>query len=145
MVNPIIELYRRKQNNIQTIGTCVVLINSVPVFNSVSLEPGWNNNTVGKSCVPKDMYEVVLEWSEKYERLLWEIKGVPNRSEAKFHSLNYYFDSEGCPGLGFKFKDINHDGFLDIIKSVDTMKLFHKALSGYKKATLIIKGDSNIN
>jgi len=146
MSKPIVEIYRRHQNTTQTMGTCTILMeNDVPTFASLSLEPGWNNNEVSKSCVPIGIYELVWEHSPKYKRMLWEIKGVPGRSEAKFHPLNYYYDSEGCVGLGVRPIDMNKDGHLDITSSRDTIEDFHAALKGHTKALLIIKGKPGCN
>lgn len=137
---PVIEIFRDSQNNKQTLSTCKVVIDNQPMFASVALERGWKGNQSNISCIPMGTYEVVLEFSPRFNQDLWEIKGVPNRSECKFHSSNYWYQLNGCVALGRRPSDIDKDGYLDVTSSKSTMKDFHKSLKGYKKAILIIKG-----
>lgn len=142
----IIKEHRFIQDHNQTMGSCVVLgDNSQPLFASLLLTRGWRNNKKNESCVPINTYKVVKEWSNKYKRMLWELKGVPNRSEVKFHPLNYYFDSEGCNGLGRRPKHLNNDKYLDLTDSRKTINDFHKALEPFDEAILIITGEPNIH
>ena len=131
-------IFRDKNNNLQTLGTCIVKIDGEYVFKSESLERGWLDNKQRVSCIPADEYELVFEYSDRFKRKLWEIKGVKGRSECKFHALNYSRDSEGCIGLGNARKDIDKDGLLDITSSVNTMKKFHHVLRWETKALLKI-------
>ena len=64
------------------------------------LEEPWRDNEPNVSCIPTGIYEVVREWSNKFQTELFEIKGVPGRSESKFHKGNTVDDTEGCPLLG---------------------------------------------
>ena len=145
MTKPIIEINRIFQDNNQTSGVCTVFDNdNFPLFSSLSLERGWMDNKRNISCIPSGTYKVVLEYSNRFDRLLWEIKDVDNRSECKFHSANYFYQLNGCVSLGLKYKDINNDGYRDITNSVETMRGFSEALKGYTEAVLIIKGDENI-
>jgi len=113
----------------QTLGACTVFNGAgMPVFSALSLERGWNDNQPRISSIPKGKYRVVLEWSEKFQRDLWEIKGVVGRSETKFHSANYWFQLNGCIALGLKLKKINSDAYFDITNSKNTMSAFHDAL-----------------
>jgi len=84
------------------------------------------------------MYKVVLEYSNRFKTDLWEIKGVENRSECKFHAANYWYQLNGCIALGSRLADINKDGYNDITSSKNTMKAFHKALENDTEALLII-------
>lgn len=54
-------------------------------------------------CIPDGTYEVVFEYSNRFKRKLFEIKGVPNRSETKFHLGNHIDCSEGCILVGKQF------------------------------------------
>ena len=135
---PKIKITRHKQDTTQTLGICSVIIGNIPLFSSICLERGWRNNEQNVSCIPLGEYEVVLEYSPKFETMLWEIKGVIDRSECKFHTANYWHDLNGCIALGSEVGDINSDGYNDVLHSGDTMKSFHKALHRYKKAILII-------
>lgn len=135
-----IEINRQWQDNNQTLGLCTVYNeDNKPVFSSISLERGWQDNKKNISCIPPGEYTVVLEWSPRFNTMLWEIKGVPNRSECKFHAANYWFQLNGCIALGQKIKDINKDGYNDVTSSRNTMKAFHTALKNSTKAILVVK------
>lgn len=140
-MKPTIIIYRYWQDFNQTLGACTVLDpQDRPLFSALSLERGWRNNEQSVSCVPLGEYKVVLEWSPRCQKMLWELKDVPNRSECKFHASNFWFQLNGCIALGRATTDINHDGYFDVTSSASTMKAFHKALEGYQEATLIIRG-----
>lgn len=146
MKRAIIKVHRIWQDENQTSGNCTVLIDNFPVFASLSLERGWQNNKRNVSCYPAGIYIVKLEWSEKFSQKLWEVKGVPNRSECKFHSASHWFDLNGCTSLGLDYySDFNKDGYRDLKKSRLTMDSFHKALEGYKEAVLIITAEPNVH
>lgn len=143
MKRAIIKETRYIQDENQTMGSCVVLgDNNQPIFASLLLTRGWLNNQSNVSCLPIGVYPVVKEWSEKYKRDLWEVKETGPRSEIKFHPLNYYFDSEGCNGLGRRPKYLNKDKYLDLTDSRNTINDFHKALAPFDEAILIITADS---
>lgn len=147
-MTPIIKIQRLWQNANETFGVCTILgDNDMPLFASLCVERGWRNNKKSISCIPKGSgpYTVVLEYSNKFEKNLWEIKGVPNRSECKFHAANYWHQLNGCIALGRRPADINNDGYMDVTSSTKTMKDFHKALREYNKALLIITGKLTIN
>ena len=143
MKRAIIKEIRYIQDDKQTMSSCVVLSdNNQPLFASLLLTRGWRNNEANVSCLPIGTYPVVFEWSNKYQRKLWEVKNTGSRSEIKFHPLNYYFDSEGCNGLGRRPKHLNSDKYLDLTDSANTIKDFHKALEPFDEAILIITADS---
>ena len=98
------------------------------LFSCVSLERGWNDNKQNESCVPLGNYKCVKEYSDKFNKDLWELKDVPNRSECKFHSANYWHELNGCIALGLQVIDINNDGKKDITRSKQTMDIFHEIL-----------------
>ena len=133
-----IELFRLEYEKKQTLGECAITQNGKDIFLSKSLERADNNNQRNISCIPSGEYLCVLEYSNKFDCDLWEIKGVPNRSECKFHSANYWHDLNGCIALGSEFVDINNDGFRDVLNSKNTMKKFHKVLEGVKEIQLIV-------
>lgn len=108
------------------------------IFDCKTLERGWVNNENRISCLPDGIVKVVWEWSDKFERMLWEIKGVEPREECKFHVMNYWFEGNGCIGLGNNRKFIDGDAIMDITSSRDTMKKFHKALDGQTEFQLEI-------
>ena len=133
-----IEIFRLEYEKKQTLGECAIIDNGKEIFLSKSLERADNNNQRNISCIPQGEYLCVLEYSNKFDCNLWEIKGVPNRSECKFHSANYWRDLNGCIALGDKFMDINNDGFRDVLNSKNTMKEFHKVLEKLTEIQLIV-------
>lgn len=103
-----------------------------------SLERGWLNNQRNISCVPQGVYPLVLEWSNRFKTELWELKNVPNRSECKIHSANFWDDLNGCISPGLDLRDINGDGLLDTTSSRAALKKFHEVMIGFKKAEIRI-------
>ncbi len=140
MSEPIVKIKRDWQDKNQTLGKCSVYdSDNKPLFSSLSLERGWRGNQKSISCIPLGEYDLVLEYSNRFKTNLWEIKKVPNRSECKFHSANYWFELNGCIALGCSLLDINKDGYNDVTSSKNTMKAFHKSLKEFNKVKLIIE------
>ena len=135
----LVKIRRDYQDKVQTLGTCVVFgEDKKPIFSAISLERGWNDNAKNISSVPVGIYRVVLEYSNKFKRYLYELKGVKNRTECKFHSANYWYQLNGCIALGKSVADMNHDGYNDITSSRSTMRNFEKAIGGDAEFLLII-------
>ena len=128
-----------------SLGNCIVYNNECDrVFKSVSLERGWVNNQNSISCIPEGIYDLELEYSPKFKQELWEIKGVQNRSECKFHVANYWWQLNGCIALG-KYEDkLDNDPVMDVAASGITMERFHNALNGQTRAILKIFNVKNI-
>lgn len=108
-----------------------------------TLERGWRDNKSNISCVPEGSYDLKLEYSPRFKKDLWELYGVPNRSECKFHAANYWRQLNGCIALGSEHTDIDGDGDPDVKSSRIVMKEFHKLMSDDKIAKIIIKNDIN--
>jgi len=142
-----INIHRWNQNDKQSSGVCTIVDNQkMPLFTAVSLERGWLENKQGVSCIPGNYsYILLYEYSDKFKKHLWEIKGVYNRSECKFHSANYWKDLNGCVALGEIFTDMNNDGYKDVTSSKDTMKKFHKVLEPYQKYAIILNITTEAN
>ena len=104
----------------------------------VCLERGWQDNKSNISCVPTGNYELKLEYSPRFQCSLWELKGVPNRSECKIHSANYWHQLNGCIAPGERFAHIDGDGDLDVTNSRKTLDYFHKQMTG-NSARITIK------
>jgi len=85
-----------------------------------------------------------LEHSPKFRKKLWEIYGVPGRSETKFHVANYWHQLNGCIALGNNRRYIDGDAVLDVTSSRDTMKAFHEAMDGHTQAILIVQDVRNL-
>lgn len=124
-----IKINRFYQNTNQTMGVCTVFDNdNIPRFSAISLERGWRNNETNISCVPVGEYSLCLEHSNRFKKLLWELKDVPNRSECKFHSSNFWHELNGCIALGSQSLNIGGDKELDVINSKETMTRFEDTL-----------------
>lgn len=144
MIN-IVKLHRYNQDIIQSLSICTIIdCDNNPLFTSIALERGWLGNRTDVSCIPSGTYEVVLEWSDKFQTKLWEVKGVPNRTECKFHSANYWNQLNGCISLGRRPRFLNSDRYLDVTGSKNTMKDFHRVLKNETKFTLVITTEPNI-
>ena len=100
------------------------------IFKAESLERSYKDNRRNVSAIPVGTYPLMLEYSNRFRKDLWEIYNVPNRSECKIHAANYWFQLNGCISLGKNRKDLNGDGFADVTSSRQTMALFHKAMQG---------------
>jgi len=133
-----IEIFRLEYEEKQTLGECVIFENEIELFSSKTLERADNNNQRNISCIPSGVYKCKLEYSAKFKKELWEIKGVLNRSECKFHSSNYWHDLSGCIALGTSYIDIDKDGFRDVLDSRETMMGFHFVLDELREVELII-------
>lgn len=124
----------------QSLGIMTLLDNELnPIFTSMSLERGWLDNKPNESCVPVGEYDCVLEYSPRFKKDLWELKGVPNRSECKFHASNYWNQLNGCIALGDTAENIGRDFRLDVTNSGKTMDTFHRLLRNEKQIKVIIQ------
>tara|TARA_R110000803_G_scaffold61223_1_gene120958 strand:+ start:618 stop:1025 length:408 start_codon:yes stop_codon:yes gene_type:complete len=133
-----LEILRQEYLEKQTLGFLYIVDGDI-AFSCNTLELPWKENKQNISCVPTGEYKCKFEYSDRFNRYLWELKDVPNRSECKFHSANYFRQLNGCIALGDSFKDIDGDGWRDVSNSVETMRKFHNELNGLTEITLIIK------
>jgi len=97
------------------------------------------DNKPNESSVPVGEYDCVLEYSPRFKKELWELKGVPNRSECKFHASNFWNQLNGCIALGDTAENIGRDFRLDVTNSGDTMNTFHRLLRNEKQIKVIIQ------
>lgn len=79
-----------------------------------SVEPHWEYNARGKSCIPAGEYlmalrasPIVARTSGKEFHAGWEIAGVPDRSLIMIHPGNWASDSNGCVLVGRAHTVIN--------------------------------------
>lgn len=110
------------------------------IFECKTIELEWKNNTVNQSCVPAGFYNIEWEYSSKFNEYLWELKGVPGRSEAKIHVANYYTQIQGCIAVGDMHICINSDPYPDVRNSRNTLNRLHKTLSGQTLTSIQIIG-----
>lgn len=122
----------------ETIGFAFVFENGKKLFEMALLELPFRNNKRNVSCVPVGEYHLVLEYSPKFQMMLWEAKGIPGRSECKFHAANYVHQLNGCFAPGAYHTDLNGDGLPDVSGSYQTLMKFHDVMGRDVKAKLKI-------
>lgn len=69
---------------------------------SMSEEEIASKKVYGKTCIPTGRYKVVIDWSNKYGKMLIHILNVKGFDGIRIHSLNSAADSLGCIGPGLK-------------------------------------------
>lgn len=111
-----------------SLAELIVIDDKKQTFSCRILELPWKQNERRVSCVPAGTYKMVLEESPRFGQLLWELKGVPNRSECKFHVANFVRQLHGCFAPGDRFLDIDGDGIIDVARSRYTLNRFHNAM-----------------
>ncbi len=130
---------RFKGDKNHTLGFCFIRAESSELeYLGCTLERGFQDNKKNVSCVPPGVYNLRLEYSPKFNAQLWELYGVPNRSECKFHVANYWQQLNGCIALGDRHLDINNDGALDVANSRVTLDKLHEALKNQEISTVEI-------
>lgn len=124
-----------------SLGKCYIKDNDTGclTYLACTIERGWKNNQARISCIPAGIYNLKLEHSNKFKKKLWELYGVPGRSECKFHAANYWRQLNGCIALGTKHIDIDGDGDPDVTSSRANMKKLHTALAGQMFSQVEIK------
>lgn len=113
-------LNRNKENEVQTLGHLKLLEGSKILFECKTLELPYKGNRRNVSCIPEGIYTIVKRYSPKFREHL-HILNVPDRSYILIHPGSFYFNIEGCILVGSGYKDINNDGYLDIINSRVTL------------------------
>ena len=110
-------LQRESSNNLATYGRLQVLDRDNNVILSlVTLELPWCFNQQRISCIPNGRYVVEPHVSPSKGSCL-VIRSVPERANILVHSGNYTSDTLGCVLVGTSYRDINHDGNLDVLNS----------------------------
>ncbi len=75
-----------------------------------TLEPTWRNlkggarKIKGRTAIPEGRYPMVVTYSQKFERWLPLILGVPNFTAIRIHPGNTVTDTEGCILIGQNLK-----------------------------------------
>jgi hypothetical protein len=126
--NITVVITRTKENNKQTLGILEVFDGMVRIYKCCTLERAWIENRNKISCIPENKkYTVVKRQSEKHGNH-FHIKNVPGRALILIHVLNSYDQTEGCIGVGDRFKDINGDKEEDVLDSRKTLDELYELL-----------------
>lgn len=126
-----IELIRVATINGATYGVLVVIDNGNPAFSCPTIENA-------EKSFPDGDYDIVFEYSTRFNKHLWELKGIPGRGEIKVHAANYYNQLEGCIGVGLSMSDINKDGVMDIAESGKALAKFHYYMAPDQSAKISV-------
>lgn len=105
----------------QTLGELLLLKDEKEIFSCKSLELPWLFNKKSVSCIPIGTYKVKKRVSKRLGAHL-HILGVVGRSYILIHSGNFNRQIQGCVLVGSKHRDIDSDGWLDVIESRITLK-----------------------
>jgi hypothetical protein len=104
-----------------------------------SLEHGYVNargEIVSK--IKPGVYTCKLEWSERFQMNLYELKDVPGHTEIKIHAANIDDQLEGCIAPGMNYGEWN-DGSRCVTQSKKALKKFMEAMGGDKEIKLIVE------
>lgn len=132
-------IQRFKEDHNQTTGVMTVVDhNGWPVFVCPCIERGDRDNQRNVSNVPPGIYELVFEWSPRFQTNLYELKGVPNRSECKIHASNFWKQLNGCIAPGAYLKDLDGDKYMDVAASRRALNDFHRVMQGVTSTSIQI-------
>ena len=116
----IVTLDRTQREDKQTLG---VMLHEGKTL-CYTLELPWLDNQKGISCIPEGEYEVVSRQtpSSQFKYKHYHILDVPDRSWILIHGGNYHTQIKGCILVGSEWKDINGDGYRDVVNSRKTLE-----------------------
>lgn len=103
-----------------------------------TLELPWRDNARGVSCIPAGTYTCQRRHSEHFQCEVFEITGVPDRSDVLLHPANFTSELRGCVALGTSFADLNGDGVQDLAASRVAFKAFMELMRGVNAFVLTI-------
>jgi len=115
------EIYRFRENTVQTLGLGVLFDHSMPKYHFKTLELPWRFNEQNKSRIPSGRYKCRLRYSNAHG-YHFEIRDVWGRTYILIHAGNFFSDITGCIVVGKEFKDINNDGYTDVTESKRTLE-----------------------
>lgn len=122
---------RTQKNDVAVYGILFVVQDSRILFQAKTIE------NRAKLCA-SGVYDLKLEHSPRFKTNLWELYGVPKRSEIKIHVANYWNQLDGCIGVGQRYSDINDDGIIDLAASQLALQELHAAMGDLKESRISI-------
>ena len=130
-----VQIDRLSDQGTQTLGLLSVVRDFNTLFKCKTLELGWHDNEVEKSCIPSGTYTVVKHQSPKFGTC-FHVQNVPNRSAILFHAGNFNTDTHGCILVGEQFAKLNNDTYDDVTNSKATMKRLLEVLPDEFECTI---------
>lgn len=123
----------------QTLNLLRITLSDAGTFGKLDLPGGQTfftgecparDNRPGISCIPPGSYLARVTWSPRFQRDLYELQGVPGRSNVRIHPANFMGDRamglrcdlEGCIGLGMSLGKI--EGQAALLDSRRAIMLF---------------------
>lgn len=103
-----------------------------------TLELPWKHNQPQVSCIPAGTYKCFRRYSGHFNCEVFEIGGVPGRSDVLLHPANYTSELRGCVALGTSFADLNGDGVQDLAQSREAFDAFMERMRGVETFSLSI-------
>ncbi len=107
-------------NTKQSIGQLHVIEGDKAIFSCCTLELPNKDNKVRVSRIPRGNYKVVKRTSAKFKEH-FHILDVTGRTYILIHSGNFHTQILGCVLVGSAFRDINVDGYTDVVSSKNTL------------------------
>ena len=104
-----------------------------------TLELPWRENQSHISCIPPGTYSCILRWSERFNKMLYELQDVPDRQNIEIHVGNWAGDETkgfhsnvlGCIVLGEFFGSIPpHENQIAVLESSKALSEFMSAMQG---------------
>ena len=89
--------------NEATIGTLDAFLDGapLPIFRCFTLEDLERDEKIkGKTAIPKGRYQVIVNWSNRFNCYLPILLNVPNFEGVRIHAGNSAADTEGCILVG---------------------------------------------
>lgn len=96
-------LQRLPSNAVCTLGTiiggysCRTL---EPVVREVKGPPVEQWKIWGKTAIPEGRYQILMQFSPKFGKLMPHLQAVPGFQDIMIHPLNFPNETEGCIGVG---------------------------------------------
>lgn len=120
-------IVRDRVSDKQQTGTIICIKGSdILILKSLEREKG--------VAIPQGTYNCDWTFSPKFQKKTYELREMKSY---RIHAGNYYFNSEGCILTGLSLSDINKDGYLDVVSSMEAKEKLEKFFN-YESFKLVI-------